>query len=103
MSLLGDLICGLFMLAGGAFVLIGNIGLLRLPDVYTRLHAAGITDTLGAGLILIGLCFEAGFSLISVKLILITGFLLITSPTASHALAKAAVHGKLAPLLKNKE
>lgn len=99
MSLILDLFSWAFLITGSAFVVIGNIGLVRLPDFYTRLHAAGITDTLGAGLILIGLCFQAGLSLISVKLILIAVFLLITSPTASHALAKSALHGKLKPIL----
>lgn len=103
MSLIFEILSGLFLLAGGGFVLIGNIGLVRLPDFYTRLHAAGITDTLGAGLILIGLAFLAGWSLITVKLILIALFLLITSPTASHALAKSALHGKLKPLLAEDE
>lgn len=103
MSFIATLLCWVFLLVGGAFVLIGNIGLLRLPDFYTRLHAAGITDTLGAGLILVALCFHAGFSLITVKLLFIIGFLLITSPTASHALAKSALHGKLKPLLPEKE
>lgn len=103
MSFLADLICGIFLLAGAAFVVIGNVGLVRLPDFYTRLHAAGITDTLGAGLILIGLCFLGGFSLVTIKLMFIIGFLLITSPTASHALAKSAQHGKLEPMLLDKE
>lgn len=99
MNILIDLLSWIVLFIGGAFVIIGNIGLIRLPDFYTRLHAAGITDTLGAGLVLLGLCFQSGWSLVTVKLILITAFLLLTSPTATHALAKSALHGKLKPLL----
>lgn len=88
-----------FLIAGGsAFVIIGGVGILRFPDLFTRCHAVGVTDTLGAGMILSGLIIEAGFTLISFKLLLILAFLLITSPTATHALAKAALHGGVTPV-----
>ncbi|VAW74361.1 Na(+) H(+) antiporter subunit G [hydrothermal vent metagenome] len=91
-----------FLIAGGGiFVVIGGIGILRFPDLFTRFHAVGVTDTLGAGMILSGLMIEAGFTLISFKLLLIFLFLLITGPTATHALAKAALHGGIKPLCKN--
>jgi multicomponent Na+:H+ antiporter subunit G len=70
-----------------------------MPDFFTRLHAAGITDTLAAGLVLIGLMFQGGFSQVTVKLVLILMLLLFTSPTSSHALAKAALADGLDPLL----
>lgn len=78
------------LIAGGAFSVIGGIGLVRMPDFYTRSHAASITDTLGAGLILLGLGLHSGLNLITVKLVFIFLFLYITSPTAAHALVKAA-------------
>ena len=79
---------------GTLFLLIGAVGLIRLPDFFSRMHAAGLIDTLGAGLILVGLMIEAGWSLNLAKLVLILLFLLFTSPTSSHALAHAAlVHG----------
>jgi multicomponent Na+:H+ antiporter subunit G len=87
---------------GGFFGIVGGIGLLRFPDLFSRFHAAGVTDTLGAGLILIGLMLQAGWSLITIKLVLILAFGLFTSPTATHALAKAALHGKVKPLLRRK-
>jgi len=96
----GILVDGLswgLILAGGLFTLVGGIGILRLPDFFTRLHGAGVTDTMGAGLILLGLALQAGLSLITVKLVLIFGFFLLTTPTAVHALAKAALHGGLRP------
>ncbi len=94
-----DLISAGLLAAGSIFVLIGGFGLIRLPDFYTRLHAAGITDTLGAELILLGLMFQAGLSLVTVKLILISLFIFFTSPTATHAVANAARVMGLKPML----
>lgn len=99
MTLIPDIASWILLLAGGFFLLTGGIGVLRLPDLFTRFHAAGITDTLAAGLILLGLIVQTGFSWVSVKLALIYGFLFLTSPVATHALAKAARHGKLRPLM----
>lgn len=84
--------------AGAAFCLIGAVGVLRFPDVYSRMHAAGITDTLGALLVLGGLMLLAGWSLASAKVFFILWFLWFTSPTATHALAKAALHGGQEPV-----
>lgn len=85
-----EVVSWLFLLGGSAFCLIGGIGLVRMPDFYTRGHAAGVSDTLGAGLILVGLMFQAGLSLITAKLVFVFFFLWVTSPTATHALYKAA-------------
>lgn len=79
------------MLAGGLFfVLAGAVGVIRLPDFYTRLHAAGMTDTLGAELILFGLILQADGWQVIAKLLLVAFFLFVTSPTATHAVAHAA-------------
>ena len=94
-----DLISAGLLAAGSIFVLIGAFGLIRLPDFYTRLHAAGITDTLGAELILLGLMFQAGLSLVTVKLILISLLIFFTSPTATHAVANAARVMGIKPML----
>ena len=85
--------------AGALLSLIGGIGMHRFPDFYTRMHAAGTTDTLCAALLLLGLGLQAGLTLVSFKLLLIFGFLLFTSPTSTHALANAAEHGGLKPKL----
>ncbi len=87
------------LLSGGLFGIIGGIGLLRFPDFYTRLHAGGITDTLCALLIVTGLIVQAGLGLNSLKLALILLFLLFTAPTASHALARAAMVDGIKPEL----
>jgi multicomponent Na+:H+ antiporter subunit G len=85
--------------AGGFFCVTGALGLVRMPDFYTRMHAAGVTDTLGAGLILLGLVLQAGLTLVAVKLLMIGLLIFFTSPTATHALAKAAYARGVKPLL----
>ncbi len=92
-------VSGAFLISGVFFVLAGAVGVLRLPDFYTRMHAAGMTDTLGAEFIIFGLMVQAGFTQTSLKLFLIAFLLFLTSPTASHAVADAAHHAGLKPLL----
>ncbi len=99
MALVADAISWICLLSGVALMLIGGIGLLRLPDVFTRMHGAGMIDTLGLGLILVGLMFQAGLTLVTAKLFLIVVFVLFTSPTTTHALARACLHGGVRPLL----
>lgn len=98
-----DILSWLFLLAGGAFCLIGMIGIVRLPDMFTRLHGASVTDTLGAGFIIVGLVLQAGLTLVSAKLIIIMGLILLTSPVATHALAQAALHAGVRPRLAHDE
>lgn len=81
---------GVLLLAGSLFAVTGGVGLLRFPDFYTRTHASGLTDSAGASLILIGLLLQAPDWSSAVRLVLILAFLLITGPTATHALAHAA-------------
>jgi multicomponent Na+:H+ antiporter subunit G len=92
------------LIAGGFICFSGAFGMHRFPDFFSRMHAASVTDTLGGSLILFGLMLQTdGQILVLVKLILIFLFILITSPTASHALAKAALHGGLRPKLGSKQ
>jgi multicomponent Na+:H+ antiporter subunit G len=99
MALLLDSLSWLCLLSGALFGVIAGIGLVRLPDLFTRMHAAGIGDTLAAGLVVLGLMLQAGLTINLVKLALIMIFILFTSPTSTHALAKAALHGGVKPLL----
>ena len=103
MDVLREAMSWICLVAGSCFAVIGGIGILRLPDFFTRLHGAGITDTLGAGLILTGLMLQSGMSLTTVKLLMILAFLLICSPTSCHALAQSAVSQGLQPLLAEKK
>lgn len=98
MALVLDIVSWVFLVTGCFFCLTGAIGLLRFPDFFARIHAASIIDTLGAGLILIGLMFQSGgWGLVLPKLVLILLFLLLASTTASHAIAKAALKSGLKP------
>jgi len=97
MMLALDILSWLLLTAGGGFVLVGGIGALRMPNVYTRMHAASVTDTLGAVLVIAGVMIQAGPSLVTVKLAAILVFLLTTSPTASYALASAALLAGIKP------
>ncbi len=92
-----DVLSWFLLLGGGLVGILGGVGLLRFPDFYSRLHAAGMTDTLCALMIIAGLILQAGLSLLSIKLALILLFLLFTSPTASHALARAGLTDGLKP------
>lgn len=97
-----DVLSWTCLILGALLGITGSIGLHRFPDFYTRLHAAGTTDTLSSALILLGLAFQAGLTLASFKLFLIFAFIFFTSPTASHSLANAAMHGGLKPWTKDK-
>lgn len=103
MSMALDFLSWICLVAGGIFCIIGTLGLVRMPDFYTRVHAAGITDTAGAGLMLLGMMLQAGFTLIMVKLLMIGLLLFFASPTATHALAKAALARGLKPMLAEEE
>lgn len=94
-----QILSAVFLAAGAFFSLVGAIGLIRMPDFYTRVHAASVTETLGAGLVLLGLMLHEGWSLVTVKLALIGLMVFLASPTASHALTRAALTSGLKPLL----
>lgn len=101
-----DLLSWVAIGGGVFFMLVGAVGLLRMPDIYTRLHAAGMTDTMGAGLLFVGMALQtviammhgaSGYWTVLVRLALIYGFLLLTSPIATHALARAGLAGGVEP------
>jgi multicomponent Na+:H+ antiporter subunit G len=83
---------------GSLFMVIGAIGVVRMPDVFTRLHAASVSDTFGVALVLIGLLLVGGLSLVSVKLAFLLAFLFLTGPVATHAVARAALDAGVKPL-----
>ena len=95
-----DVLSWVFLIVGGFLGITGAVGLFRFPDFYTRLHAASVTDTLCAGFIVLGLLMQADGAMMVFKLVLILLILTYTSPTAAHALARAALHAGLQPMLK---
>lgn len=96
-AIITDIASWVLLLLGAASVLIGGIGALRLPEFYTRMHAASLTDTAASILILGGLMLQSGFTLATFKLLAILAFLLLTGPTATYALANAALLSGLRP------
>ncbi|MHC8509697.1 MAG: monovalent cation/H(+) antiporter subunit G [Rhodospirillales bacterium] len=92
-----DLLSWILIVTGAAAALIGAFGILRLPDVYARMHAAGIIDTFGVAAVMLGLFLQADSWIVAVKLVLVALFIFFTSPTATHALARAAIHGGVRP------
>ncbi len=92
----------LFLVLGAFFSFTGVIGLFKFPDFFTRVHAASVTDSIATILIIFGLILRTDFGLVAVKLLFILIFMLLTSPTASHALAKSARHGGLLTLAETR-
>lgn len=99
MSIILDLLSWALILAGSCFICIGMIGLVRMPDVFTRMHAASVTETLGAGLLFIGFMIQAGWTLITLKLVFVLALFFFTGPVIAHALAQAALHAGILPRL----
>ena len=87
----GTVIAIILIVAGAFFLMVSALGLLRLPDFYARTHAVGKSETLGSILVLIGLAVHNGWELGTVKILLILFFVLIANPTATHAIARAAL------------
>ncbi len=92
-----DVLSWISIISGLFFMIVGTVGVLRMPDVFTRLHAAGMTDTMGAGLLILGMCLQAGLGLVLVRLVIVYAFLMFTSPISTHALARAALAGGVEP------
>lgn len=94
-----DILSWVLLLSGALFAVTGGIGMLRMPEFYTRIHAASVTDTAGVLLIFGGLLCQAPDMPSAVRLVLVLSFLLFTSPTATHALAKAAKRAGVEPVV----
>lgn len=98
-ELIRDILGWIFIGGGAVFVVLGAIGIFRFPDFYARIHAAGVTDTMGVELMLVGFAVQADNWQTIAKLFFIALFLLLTGPVATHALAHAAWIGGLNPIL----
>ncbi|MGH6925493.1 MAG: monovalent cation/H(+) antiporter subunit G [Propylenella sp.] len=87
------------IVAGSFFIVVGAVGLIRMPELFTRMHAASVSDTLGAGLLILGLMLQTEFGLVTLKLGFILLLFVFTAPVVTHALAQAALHEEIEPLL----
>lgn len=95
-----NVITVMLLLVGAFFMLAGTIGFVRFPDFYSRMHATGKCDTLGEGLMLVGLIVYGGATFVSVKILFLILFILLANPTSTHAIAKAAYDVGLEPWRK---
>jgi len=98
MTAILELVSAICLLLGSVLCVTGGIGLLRMPDFFSRVHASGVTETLAAPLLLAGLALQMDWSLDLVKVAMILILVLATNPTATHAMAKATLHGGQRPL-----
>jgi multicomponent Na+:H+ antiporter subunit G len=87
------------ILLGSFFTVVGAFGLVRMPEVFTRMHAASVTDTLGVGFLILGMGLQAGLSLVTLKLFFLMVLFVFTGPVVTHALAQACLHEGIKPAL----
>jgi multicomponent Na+:H+ antiporter subunit G len=99
MTLAVEMVSWLLLLLGSFFTVVGAVGLVRMPEIFTRMHAASVTDTLGFGFLMLGMCLQAGFSLVTLKLVFVLALFFFTGPVVTHALAQACLHEGVRPLL----
>ena len=101
MTLLIDALSWICILLGSFFTVVGALGLVRMPEVFTRMHAASVTDTLGVGFLILGMGLQAGSSLVTLKLLFLLALFFFTAPVVTHALAQACLHEGIQPMLND--
>jgi multicomponent Na+:H+ antiporter subunit G len=99
LTIVVDIASWICILLGSFFTLVGAFGLVRMPEVFTRMHAASVIETLGVGFLILGMCLQVGFTLITAKLIFLMLLFLFTAPVVTHALAQACLYEGIKPLL----
>lgn len=99
MTLVIEYVSWVLILLGSFFTIVGALGMVRMPEIFTRMHAASVTDTLGVGFLILGMGLQAGFGLVTLKLLILAALFLFTGPVVTHALAQACLHEGIKPLL----
>jgi multicomponent Na+:H+ antiporter subunit G len=94
-----DIASWALILLGSFFIVVGALGLVRMPEIFTRMHAASVTDTLGVGFLILGMGLQAGFTLVTLKLVFLLALFFFTGPVVTHALAQACLHEGVEPML----
>ena len=102
MELLLNIFTGICFFIGSLSIIIGACGLIKLPDVFSRIHSAGMIDTAGAGFIILGMIFQSGISLATAKLVFIAIFIFFSSPVSSNVISNLARKKGLAPIGKKR-
>jgi multicomponent Na+:H+ antiporter subunit G len=98
-TLIVEIASWILILLGSFFTIVGAVGLLRMPEIFTRMHAASVTDTLGVGFLILGMALQAGLSLVTIKLFFLLALFVFTVPVVTHALARACLHERIEPML----
>ena len=98
-----SVLVGLALLAGVFFQAVAALGVVRMPDIYTRLHAVSKAETLGVLLTLTAIGLSTGLSLTTVKLAFVASFLFLATPTATHAITRAALRLGVPPWRRSPE
>jgi multicomponent Na+:H+ antiporter subunit G len=98
-TLIVDIVSWVCILLGSFFAIVGAFGLVRMPEVFTRMHAASVVDTLGVGFLIVGMGLQAGFSLVTLKLLILLALFFFTGPVVTHALAQGCLHENVQPML----
>lgn len=98
MSYVVEVLSWFCFIMGGFLCISGGVGMLRLPDFFSRVHASSVTESLATPLLLLGVALQTGWSLDTAKLLVVAGFVLMTNPTATHAMVKSALHDGQTPL-----
>jgi multicomponent Na+:H+ antiporter subunit G len=98
-TLIVEIASWILILLGSFFTVVGALGLLRMPEIFTRMHAASVTDTLGVGFLILGMGLQAGLTLVSLKLFFLLLLFIFTAPVVTHALAQACLHERIEPML----
>jgi multicomponent Na+:H+ antiporter subunit G len=99
MNLAIEIASWILILLGSFFTVAGALGILRMPEIFTRIHAASVTDTLGVGFLILGMALQAGLSLVTLKLFFLLALFVFTTPVVTHALARACLHERIEPML----
>jgi multicomponent Na+:H+ antiporter subunit G len=94
-----DIASWALILLGSFFTVVGALGLVRMPEIFTRMHAASVIDTLGVGFLILGMGLQAGFTLVTLKLVFLLALFFFTGPVVTHALAQACLHEGVEPML----
>ena len=99
MTLVIDVASWACVLLGSFFTLVGAFGLVRMPEIFTRIHAASVVDTVGVGFLILGMALQAGLGLVTLKLVFLLALFIFTTPVVTHALAQACLHDGIRPML----